>query len=1733
MTGDRSLSVVMMILELCIILLYIGGGCSQSGSSPDDVAGSGGGLGGSYMTECNATSQCTDKDTNTYCYRGRCQCNSGYTPESNNQPPICVPYFNAECNEESDCIPQLTAMLCGNAGRCVCQQGLKYDTGSKMCKYGYGQTCSWNEDCSNQNLACKDTDQDGKADQCQCAPGYSYYNNKCIRVLGGNCNTLTILREICPGVISGECSSTGDVSLCQCRQGEAFDPVSGRCIQPAVGQKCTGSGDCTSDSHSVCDTSAQVCVCQPGFMKSATSPFICIAVVNSTCSSTCPTGSNTLCTSGRCLCEQGYFHNETTHTCQLVYGYPCRYNTAVCQRSGDSNAYCRYNFTARNSFCDCVSSYFYNNVTNLCDPVVGSSCSDDQQCKDRYRNINTISCQDSTGDGTVDTCLCKEGYFRYYETNRCERIMPRTACRDGFFKYSRSMTPQKRKKRVAEDVVNIGNNDQGTCIMVNSNPLIWPQAVLKCREHFSNMLSLSDLTWPDPYMFANVLMGVRNDIDGIRDKRFWTGMRLTSEPTREKFIWEGQFPHPVNYTYHRIWQWGQNQPLPLHGRCGVGTVLQYGFRFPLINVTTQKCDTELPSVCANTAVQAELLEGFGCPDGWKGSHVLDKCFKFVATPSTYRRASRECTSSGGRLYIPTSQFEREFVFAEFMLKEVQYARVGVQCANSTGSCNMANGQRKNIADLFATIGLSRNEDYFNEEEYVLPTVSERPDTFCLAFRQSVSLGEGPSSSVSYYESECENQLPYICEMDSQIPESKVSISLPVYNKTSQTLSYNLYGFDEGTPVTFIKDGLVNLNKKVVIANSTVVYPLEFSQQQQQESSWPLAIGDHQGYYSIRVWGKKPYAAYNSRKYLVRDENIYTITGTLKALKLGGSPRQYTEPLLFVAGEYSNAGSAVAQMYTTIQNIGRGVSTAWRLAGTRYQANVDMKLTGLREEEEGYVSTGGLLADFRAYITLNRASESAVSALRQARQVSPITVEIEDNKVVQKLESALSDVVEQYGFIGSSVVLRSTKSCSKEVVLMPSGVRVTIPVTDIGEVAVSTQRCLDESGIPLGTRPCQGNFTYGADWGVVTLNCQVKVSSLTPKLGLLANINTTADNVVEIVSNAANLTEENGTELTSTDIIYTSQIIDAVSEVENVTDEIGVDLLRTVNNVLRSGRRNIAVAQRFDNSSSRITGALERFARKFKLRGRKKKRFVRPNVAIEIWDVDPNDPVIGLQSRMGQGNGELNNNDLSTIYGANTSGIDYSETDAAIILPKEIFDRDSKTSRVTFTVYQESSFFLSQQELNSSVQFDSIHTSNSRVVAAAVGGKQIKGLQQPVVTVYKPLKNFSDSYQFNNTVCEFWDFSLNGGFGGWSSDGCTYQGMKNGRYVCHCDHLTNFAVLVDLYGQENGISQENKLALSIITIIGLSLSIAGLSMVILTFICFKKLRQGRTQQTLFNLALAILCSNIIFLAGINQTQSYAGCIAVAVLLHYFILASFMWMLVEAILQYLDFVKVLGTYISKFILKAAIPAWLIPAIACAVVLGIDVDLYKGGEEYCWMKTTAFYYSFLIPVGTIILANTIIFILVIKGLTCDRPKNIRTNQSKHKVAMVHLRAGICCFVVLGLTWVFGFFAIADARLVFQYLFCIFNAIQGFLIFIFHNIREPRVREAWQRLCCKKQHRREKYEKANMVSSSNNTNSNGDGSSTPRRSSNANTTSTGYTTDSSGYTELQYKNHAYNGGN
>ena len=84
-------------------------------------------------------------------------------------------------------------------------------------------------------------------------------------------------------------------------------------------------------------------------------------------------------------------------------------------------------------------------------------------------------------------------------------------------------------------------------------------------------------------------------------------------------------------------------------------------------------------------------------------------------------------------------------------------------------------------------------------------------------------------------------------------------------------------------------------------------------------------------------------------------------------------------------------------------------------------------------------------------------------------------------------------------------------------------------------------------------------------------------------------------------------------------------------------------------------------------------------------------------------------------------------------------------------------------------------------------------------------------------------------------------------------------------------------------------------------------------------------------------------------------------------------------------------------------------------------------------------------------ILVVNSIAFALIIRSLLKAGSK---VAADKRATGLQHARRGAAILVLLGLTWLFGVLAIRDAKLVFQYLFCIFNSIQGLLVFIFYCV-------------------------------------------------------------------------------
>ncbi|XP_062858544.1 adhesion G-protein coupled receptor G6 [Trichomycterus rosablanca] len=415
--------------------------------------------------------------------------------------------------------------------------------------------------------------------------------------------------------------------------------------------------------------------------------------------------------------------------------------------------------------------------------------------------------------------------------------------------------------------------------------------------------------------------------------------------------------------------------------------------------------------------------------------------------------------------------------------------------------------------------------------------------------------------------------------------------------------------------------------------------------------------------------------------------------------------------------------------------------------------------------------------------------------------------------------------------------------------------------------------------------------------------------------------------------------------------------------------------------------------------------------------------------------------------------------------------------AVISLPATLLHNVSRAeietiSRIHFMFFSKTGLF--QDEPSNGL------TLNSYVVASSVGNLTISNLRDPVQIEISHLQ-----YQRNsNRLCVFWDFGLKNGNGGWNSEGCRLgpESSEN-RTVCLCNHLTHFGVLMDISGAAAQINERNTRILTFITYIGCGLSAIFSAVTLLTYIAFEKLRRDYPSKILMNLCTSLLFLNMVFLLDgwLASYEMQGLCIAVAALLHFFLLTSFTWMGLESIHMYIALVKVFNTYIRRYILKFCIVGWGLPAVIVAIVVAVDKNSYgkeyygreensHGLSEFCWIqKRVVFYVTCVAYFSIVFLMNVAMFIVVMMQI-CGR-NGKRSNRTFQEEVLRNLRSVISLTFLLGMTWGFAFFAWGPVSLVFMYLFSIFNSLQGLFIFIFHCALKENVQKQWRRyLCCGK---------------------------------------------------------------
>ncbi|XP_022097099.1 adhesion G protein-coupled receptor L2-like isoform X2 [Acanthaster planci] len=332
----------------------------------------------------------------------------------------------------------------------------------------------------------------------------------------------------------------------------------------------------------------------------------------------------------------------------------------------------------------------------------------------------------------------------------------------------------------------------------------------------------------------------------------------------------------------------------------------------------------------------------------------------------------------------------------------------------------------------------------------------------------------------------------------------------------------------------------------------------------------------------------------------------------------------------------------------------------------------------------------------------------------------------------------------------------------------------------------------------------------------------------------------------------------------------------------------------------------------------------------------------------------------------------------------------------------------------------------------------------------------------------------------NVTCVFWNTSKSlGKSGAWSNNGCRLVSSNLTHSICACNHLTNFAILMDVTGTHTTIAPVHEKILTVLTYVGCAVSIVCLLLSFCAFTFFKNIWSLRVTIHR-NLCFMLLVANALFVAGVEQTQIKTLCSVIAGLLQYSFLSAFVWMSLEAVQFYIMLVHVFSTQSRRWPYYLA--GYGIPAIVVGVSAGINHSGY-GTDRYCWLTTDdSFIWSFTGPVAIIIAVNLVLLVVSLRIAYSSRSsinKGITQNDIRPWI-----KGATTLLFLLGITWGIGFFFINQQSLVMAYIFTILNSLQGLFIFIFYCLGNERVnselrkflnRQEWLPACIRKRYGRD----------------------------------------------------------
>ncbi|XP_033120622.1 hyalin-like isoform X2 [Anneissia japonica] len=296
-----------------------------------------------------------------------------------------------------------------------------------------------------------------------------------------------------------------------------------------------------------------------------------------------------------------------------------------------------------------------------------------------------------------------------------------------------------------------------------------------------------------------------------------------------------------------------------------------------------------------------------------------------------------------------------------------------------------------------------------------------------------------------------------------------------------------------------------------------------------------------------------------------------------------------------------------------------------------------------------------------------------------------------------------------------------------------------------------------------------------------------------------------------------------------------------------------------------------------------------------------------------------------------------------------------------------------------------------------------------------------------------------TYFKENARCVFWEEIKRV----WSTTGCKRTGSSGNHVKCKCEHTTTFGIFTPVDKPEQ--NDEFDFA-RLGERLGIY-SVCLISMIALLYIMkFINSTWGlfRGPETVFiysNLLLATLCVMVAFVVNSETVDYPLVCSIFGVLLHFFYMATLLWLIYESIYLFMR--------AHRYSITGSIPkrsayftfAWGGAAVIAAIFFGIQQGYDE--NEGCWLKfETGGLVAFVFPSMTLIFVRIILLTVL---TACKIEGGKRADEIKS-----HVRHSVQCSVFLVpqliLTW--AFIVLAEKEYIYWLLFYILFSLNGLSI-------------------------------------------------------------------------------------